>query len=61
MAEQGTVEWFNSAKSYGFISRQNGEDLFVHSSAIEAGGFQELAGGSEGAIRRDQGPQGLAG
>jgi CspA family cold shock protein len=60
MAEQGTVEWFNSAKSYGFISRQNGEDLFVHSPAIERG-FQEPAGGSEGAIRRDQEPQGLAG
>jgi CspA family cold shock protein len=61
MAEQGTAKWFNGAKGYGFISRQNGEDLFVHSSAIEAGVFQEPAGGSEGAIRRDQGPQGLAG
>jgi CspA family cold shock protein len=47
MAEQGTVEWFYSPKSYGFISRQNGEDLFVHSSAIEAGVFKSLQEGQK--------------
>jgi cold shock protein len=40
MAEQGTVKWFNDAKRYDFISRQSGEDVFVHFSAIQAGGFK---------------------
>src|ERR1017187_10119396 len=43
--EQGTVKWFNDAKDFGFISRQNGEDVFVHFSAIQSNGFRSLQEG----------------
>jgi CspA family cold shock protein len=44
MAE-GTVKWFNPDKGYGFISRENGDDLFVHYSEIQMDGFKTLAEG----------------
>jgi CspA family cold shock protein len=56
--EQGTVKWFNDAKGYGFISRQNGEDVFVHYSAIQAGGFRSLQEGQAVQFSVVKGPKG---
>ncbi len=55
--EQGTVKWFNDAKGYGFISRQNGEDVFVHFSAIQAGGFRSLQEGQGVEFEVTKGPK----
>ncbi|HEY1214010.1 cold shock domain-containing protein [Terriglobus albidus] len=43
--EQGIVKWFNDAKGFGFISRQSGEDVFVHHRAIKSNGFRSLQEG----------------
>jgi CspA family cold shock protein len=58
MSEQGTVKWFNGTKGYGFISRQNGEDVFVHSSAIQSGGFKSLQEGQKVQFDVTRGPKG---
>lgn len=55
----GTVKWFNAAKGYGFISRDNGEDVFVHYSAIQDNGFRELTEGQAVEFTVEQGPKGL--
>ena len=44
---RGTVKWFNDSKGYGFIENPEGEDVFVHHSAIQSDGFRTLAEGEE--------------
>jgi CspA family cold shock protein len=44
---KGTVKWFNDSKGYGFIEKADGDDIFVHFSAIEADGFRTLAEGEQ--------------
>ena len=56
--EQGTVKWFNDAKGFGFISRQNGEDVFVHFSAISSSGFKSLQEGQSVQFNVIKGPKG---
>jgi CspA family cold shock protein len=57
--EQGTVKWFNDAKGYGFVSRTNGEDVFVHFSAIQSSGFKSLQEGQAVQFEVVKGPKGL--
>jgi CspA family cold shock protein len=56
---QGSVKWFNDAKGFGFISQENGEDVFVHFSAVQAQGFKSLAEGDKVEFEVTRGPKGL--
>jgi CspA family cold shock protein len=56
---QGQVKWFNDAKGYGFISQEDGEDVFVHFSAIQAQGFKSLVEGDKVEFEVTKGPKGL--
>ena len=57
--DQGTVKWFNDAKGFGFITPENGPDLFVHHTAIAAEGFRSLAEGDRVEYEVTKGPKGL--
>ena len=59
MKEQGTVKWFNNEKGYGFISRNSGDDVFVHHTAIQGGGFKSLNEGDSIEFEVAKGPKGL--
>ncbi len=55
---QGTVKWFNAAKGYGFIARDNGKDVFVHYSAIQMDGYRTLSEGDKVEFTIEDGAKG---
>lgn len=55
----GVVKWFNDSKGFGFIQQENGEDVFVHFSAIQSDGFKTLAEGERVKFEVQKGPKGL--
>ncbi len=57
--QQGTVKWFSSEKGFGFIEREDGDDVFVHFSAIQGDGFKTLEDGQAVSFEIEEGPRGL--
>ncbi|MCC6347218.1 MAG: cold-shock protein [Nitrospirales bacterium] len=55
---KGTVKWFNDAKGFGFITSEDGSDVFVHYSSIQSNGFKSLAEGDSVTFEVESGPKG---
>ena len=55
----GTVKWFNARKGYGFIGREDGEDVFVHFTAIQTEGYRRLDEGQGVEFTIEEGPKGV--
>lgn len=55
----GTVKWFNAGKGYGFLSQENGADVFVHYTAIQGEGFRNLTEGQKVEFTIEKGPKGF--
>ena len=55
----GTVKWFNNAKGFGFIEREEGPDVFVHYTAIDSSGYRSLEDGQRVEFEVVEGPKGL--
>lgn len=56
---QGKVKWFNDSKGFGFITRDDGTDIFVHHSSIQGSGFKSLSEGDLVSFDSETGPKGL--
>jgi CspA family cold shock protein len=54
----GTVKWFNDSKGFGFISQENGDDVFVHHTAIQGDGFKSLSEGDKVSFDVEEGEKG---
>ena len=55
---KGTVKWFNERKGFGFLSREDGDDVFVHYSSIQSSGFKSLSEGQSVTFEVQEGPKG---